>query len=299
MRTLRKDINGSDVGEVQGFLKDERSTVNNEPFYNGPIDNKFGPVLENSVILFQKENGLTPDGIIGAKTYEKFAELGFKKDGTELKEDKIDKYGVRAIIKANSHKLVAPINPYNATPTAFDPDKHVIAVAIRGYDLNEGTAGKNDRRIYDDAFFIVSPNEVKMFEGNTDPNGYRSGSGTGSNKGMACLKKGVWFFAKGPHKGSPAFRQACPFTVLRDGDPPYEHTGYHAINWHSGGVSSTSSLGCQTASPNVYVSMRDYIYKKLDECDNPLMANDWGTKARTIPYILIEEVDRRKGNLVV
>lgn len=292
MKTLKTGINGQDVNEIQGFLKDEG-------FYGGAIDGKFGPVLENAVIVFQKKYGLTPDGIIGAKTYDKFAELGFKKDGTELDKEKLDKYGAREIIKANSHKLVAAPNTYNTNPTAFDPDKHVIAVAIRGYDLEEGTSGKNDRRIYDDAFFIVSPNEVKMFEGNTDPNGYRSGSGTGDNKGMACLKKGVWFFAKGPHKGSPAFRQACPFTVVRDGNPPYDHTGYHAINWHSGGVSSTSSLGCQTASPNIYVPMRDYIYKKLEECDNPYMNNDWGVRARTIPYILIEEVDRRKGNLGV
>ena len=292
MRTLKKGVEGEDVQDVQGFLKEEG-------FYNGPIDGKFGPVMENSVILFQKEKGLVSDGVIGAKTYDKFSELGFKKDGTELNPAKVDKYGIRDIIKANSHKLVAAPNAYNSEPTAFDPEKHVIAVAIRGYDLSEGSAGVNDRRIYDDAFFIVTPNDVKMFEGNTDPNGYRKGSGTGDNKGMACLKKGVWFFAKGSHRGNPAFRQAVPFTVLRDGTPNYEHTGYHAINWHSGGSSSTSSLGCQTAPPNTYATMRDYIYSQLEKCDNPYMKNDWEQRTRAIPYILIEEVDRRKGKLEV
>ena len=113
------------------------------------------------------------------------------------------------------------------------------------------------------------------------------------------VREGVWFFAKGSHRGNPAFRQAVPFTVLRDGTPNYEHTGYHAINWHSGGSSSTSSLGCQTAPPNTYAAMRDYIYSQLEKCDNPYMNNDWDQRMRAIPYILIEEVDRRKGKLEV
>lgn len=292
MRTLKIGVNGQDVESVQEFLKDES-------FYFGKIDGKFGPVMENAVILFQKKYGLTSDGIIGAATYGKFESLDFKKDGTELDYQNIDMAALKAIVSANSHKLVAKVNPYNKEVTSFDPDKHVIAVAIRGFDLDAGSDGQNDRRIYDDKHFIITPNEVKSFDANTDPNGFRKGSGTGSNKGMACLKKGVWFFAKGSHKGSPAFRQACPFTVIRDGSPNYEHTDYHAINWHSGGTSSTSSLGCQTNRPNDYVVLRNFIYDKMEEFDNPFMNNDWGQKMRTIPYILIEEVDRRKGIITV
>lgn len=291
MRTLKIGIDGSDVIDVQGFLKDEG-------FYHGVLDGKFGPATDNAVKLFQKAHNLIPDGIIGAKSYKKFAELGFKKDGTELPA-RADRHNIRAIISANSHKLISPTDSNNPAPVAFDPQNHVIAVGIRGFNLEMGTAGVNNRRIYDDAHFIVTPKEIKFYEGNTDPNGFRRGSGTGSNKGMACLKTGVWFYGKGPHKGSPAFRQCTPFTVIRDGSPNYAHTGYHAINWHSGGVSSTSSLGCQTNRPNDFVNLRDYIYKAMETYNNPFMFNDWKQRVRAIPYILIEEVNRRRGILGV
>ena len=37
-------------------------------FYNGKIDGIFGQNTKNSVISFQKQNGLTPDGIVGPRT---------------------------------------------------------------------------------------------------------------------------------------------------------------------------------------------------------------------------------------
>ena len=37
--------------------------------YNGKIDGIFGPNLRNSVIQFQKQNGLTPDGIVVLRTW--------------------------------------------------------------------------------------------------------------------------------------------------------------------------------------------------------------------------------------
>lgn len=292
MKTLKIGSKGQSVTNVQEFLNDEG-------FYKGKIDGDFGPIMQNAVIIFQKQFNLTPDGVIGPKTYAKFSELGFKKEGNEIETVGFKNSDVRKIIEANAHKLVADKNIYNSVATGFDPDEHVIAVAIRGFDLNAGAKGVNDRRIYDDKHFIVTPKDIKVFTGNTDPNGYRKGYGTGSNKGMACLKKGVWFYGKGSHKGSPAFRQAVPFTVTRDGNPPYDHTGWHAINWHSGGQSSTSSLGCQTNRPNDFIVLRNYIYDQMEKCDNPFMYNDWKQRVRAIPYILIEEVDRRKGNLGV
>ena len=36
--------------------------------YNGKIDGIFGPDLKNTVIQFQKQNGLTADGIVGPRT---------------------------------------------------------------------------------------------------------------------------------------------------------------------------------------------------------------------------------------
>jgi lysozyme len=293
MTTLKINAVGPEVREVKEFLNDEG-------FYKGPIDDKFDAVLQNAVIIFQKQFNLKPDGIIGTKeTYPKFFELGFKKEGNEVESVGFKNEDVRAIIAANAHKLVADKNINNEVATGFDPQKHVIAVAIRGFDLDEGVKGQNDRQIWDDRVFIVTPNDIKVFECNTDPNGFRKGYGTGSNKGMACLKKGVWFFGKGTHKGTPAFRQCVPFTVTRDGNPPYDDTGYHAINWHSGGQTSTSSLGCQTLKPNDFSSLRSYVYDQMEKCDNPKMKNDWKQEVRAIPYILIEEVDRRKGILTV
>ena len=47
--------------------------------------------------------------------------------------------------------------------------KYVVLVGVRGYRLNSmGRVGKNDRGIYDDAFFIKSPHCFKSFAGNTD-----------------------------------------------------------------------------------------------------------------------------------
>lgn len=202
---------------------------------------------------------------------------------------RLEESEVRKIIDANISKL-----------EGYNPDKHVIVVAIRGYRLDSiGEVGKNDRREWDDAHFIYTPNGMLAFNGNTDPNGYRKGSGTGGNKGMAMLNTGVWFFGKGKHKGRLGFRQACKFTVTRDGNPPYEHTDWHAINWHDGGEYSTSSLGCQTNPPSVWKRLRPFLYDALEEFENPKRAIDWGNEARAFPYILINEEDRRNGKLEV
>ena len=232
MSNFAKDI----VKKIQNFLG---------LFESGVFDTK----LHRTICRWQKRNGLTVDGEVG--------ELTLKSMGLRSPESPKGEVDIRAIIEA--HSLIAPPNKNNPEPTIFDSKKHVVVVAIRGYNLNMGKDGVNDRRIYDDAHFIVTPDRIVSFEGNTDPNGYRKGSGKGKRKGMACLDTGVWFFGKGKHKGRPAFRQACPFRVIRDGDPPYPHTGYHAINWHSGGSKETSSLGCQTNRPTDFRKLRDYI----------------------------------------
>lgn len=180
------------------------------------------------------------------------------------------------------------------------PQGIVSIVAIRGYYLNSmGRPGRNDRRIYDDAMFVCSPSGVIAFQANTDPNGYRKGYGYGSKKGMACLKKGIHRYAIGPHKGRAAFRQAEPFTVIRDGNPPYPHKGWHAINLHSGGWTSTSSLGCQTIPRAIWSTFRKLVYQLLEDHENPFRKNDWKQLRRSFDYVLIEEADRRDGNLVV
>lgn len=174
-------------------------------------------------------------------------------------------------------------------------------LAIRGYYLDSmGVPGVNDRRIYDDAMAIYHPQRgILTYQANTDPNGFRKGTGTGSSKGMAMLDDGVWRFGIGRHKGRRAFRQCMPFTVVRDGNPPYKDTGWHAINLHDGGETNTSSLGCQTLPKSTFAQMQPLFYQWLDECGNAKMKNDFGDLVRSFDYVLLEETERRKGNIIV
>lgn len=49
-------------------------------------------------------------------------------------------------------------------------DDAVAVVAVRGYYLNTmGKEGANDRGVYDDAIFVLEPDGVHNFNGNTDP----------------------------------------------------------------------------------------------------------------------------------
>lgn len=282
IKTLRKGIRTFEVSLVKGFLKDEG-------YYCGEVNNDFEDALDNSVKIYQRDKNLVADGVIGANTYKAFRKDGFLIEGNEPELFGTTEEKIRDVVRRHSGKLIADKNKTNPEPTTFDPDKDLIVVAIRGFNLNMGEDQVNDRSIYDDAHFVITPEKVIGFEANTDPNGYRKGRGTGREKGMAMLKTGVWFFGKGRHKGTPAFRQVAPFTVIRDGNPDYEDTGYFAINWHHGGNHSTSSLGCQTNRPNDFNRLRDYIYKYGQE--NPKMKNDWGEIVAAIPYILINKED--------
>lgn len=163
----------------------------------------------------------------------------------------------------------------------------VAIVGIRGH---LGNKGSNTRRVYDDAMYVVSPRGVLGFKANTDPNGWR--------KGIATLQPGIHLYGTGRHKGRIAFRQAEVVTVRRDGQSGRE-TGWFAINIHDGGVNSTSSLGCQTLAPEQWNQFRPLVYSLLDEFKNPKRNNDWSQLVRSFPYVLIEEAERAKGNLVV
>lgn len=287
---LKKGSTGETVKKIQRFLSVKDDGI-------------FGGDTEKAVIKYQKSKGLVSDGKVGKNTLNKMVS-----DGLDLvspvspveKPQEPSGEDILEIIKSNEHALTFPPNTYNSTETTFDYNKHLIVVAIRGYKLEIGSnKSSNDRGIYDDSQFIYTPNGVISFPGNTDPSGYRKGQGTGSSKGMACLDEGVWAFNKGLHKGRLGFRQVVPFRVIRDGSPPYPHTGWHAINWHNGNQTSTSSLGCQTNPPDVFNTLRVYIYNQLELLGNPKMKNDHNILDFAFPYILIDEINRRKGNLVV
>lgn len=62
MRVLRVGSRGPDVMEIQSILQ--------QIGYNpGPIDGVFGEQTKEAVINFQRDNNLTPDGIIGSESY--------------------------------------------------------------------------------------------------------------------------------------------------------------------------------------------------------------------------------------
>jgi hypothetical protein len=153
----------------------------------------------------------------------------------------------------------------------------------------------NQRGVYDDAAFMVGPDAVdfRAFNWNTDP--------TITRPGMAVLQPGTYDWKKGIHgmhhlnMGNPkdkaaydwlmahigedhpdpvyrltywAFRQASPFTVLRDGQKAPE-TVIDPAKWpwidgHHGGA-GTSSEGCQTNPIEQWLEFRACGYGLMDK----------------------------------
>jgi len=162
----------------------------------------------------------------------------------------------------------------------------IVIIGIRGYYLNTlGQPGRNDRGIYDDAIFIDTEQVTAAFNANTDPTGYRKGTGFGKTKGLATLKPGLWLAHKfGLHKGKylALVQRMSTVTVVRDGTPDYEDTGYFGINIHKGGLKSTNSEGCQTIHPTQWDS---FITLAKDQAVRYFGA-EWNKVA--IPYVVLE-----------
>ena len=75
--TLRRGSQGALVRYLQFMLKMEGYAVGN-------VDGIFGTQTENAVLSFQRANGLTPDGIVGPRTWEKIN--NFKPDNRTLRK---------------------------------------------------------------------------------------------------------------------------------------------------------------------------------------------------------------------
>lgn len=160
----------------------------------------------------------------------------------------------------------------------------LAVVGIRGYYMDTmGAPGKNDRGIYDDCICFVAPEAFVTFNGNVDPSRFRKGKGKGSGKGMASLKKGLYRSHKlGLHRGAytALIQTGGAVTVIRDGTPDYEDTGYFGINIHRGGVNGTSSLGCQTIVPAQWDGFISLVKADMKRYGQTVM-----------PYLLIDEAD--------
>lgn len=158
----------------------------------------------------------------------------------------------------------------------------VAVVAVRGYYLNTmGKENANDRGVYDDAIFVLEPDNVYNFNGNTDPG--RFGRGIARLKSRQAIR-----YRPGPHgfthKGGPypAFRQDSNCTVIRDetGEDSDTPDQRFWINLHRGGNTTTSSLGCQTVPPhqwNEFKTLVDGLLKKHGQ--------------ETFYYVLADEED--------
>ena len=153
------------------------------------------------------------------------------------------------------------------------PPGTVALLGVRGYYRDTmGQPGKNDRGIYDDAIFLVSPSVHAAFNANTDPSIFRPH--------IASLVPGLWQYKIGTHGLSKpkalrytALVQAAEVEVSRDQETA--ERGWFGINIHRGGRNGTSSLGCQTIHPDQWPAFIALVQAELRRA---------GQKA--IPYLL-------------
>ena len=149
----------------------------------------------------------------------------------------------------------------------------VVVVGVRGYYLNSmGRLAKNDRGIYDDALFVMSPTCFASFNGNTDPSRYKAGRAV-----LECPQKVKYipgYHGYGRKSGHPAFRQASDVIVERDGGQGngrslgggrFTDKGRNRfwINLHRGGRTTTSSAGCQTVPPSQWPAFYALVRHEL------------------------------------
>lgn len=175
-----------------------------------------------------------------------------------------------------------PLQPANKTIAALraggvPASEKVALLGVRGYYRDDmGVRGRNDRGIYDDAMFLVTPSAYVAFNANTDPSVYR--------QSIAVLKPGLYRYRKGKHGISgpnpyDALRQASNVTVIRDGEGEKTDSPNNRfwINIHKGSTTKTSSLGCQTIFPDQWPGFIGMVYSEMNRYAVPL-----------VPYLLIE-----------
>ncbi|MEO8067723.1 MAG: hypothetical protein ABI599_08540 [Flavobacteriales bacterium] len=148
-------------------------------------------------------------------------------------------------------------------------------LGVRAYYLKSmGAADKNDRGIYDDAIFLITPSAYVTYNANCDPSVFRTR--------IATLKPGKWMYkigihgmSKPPEKRYKALVQAAQVVVQRDGAA--DERGFFGINIHRGSRNSTSSLGCQTIHPDQWEAFITSVEGELKRAGR-----------KEIPYVLVE-----------
>lgn len=133
-RTIKRGVNGSDVKELQEKLMALGYKL---PKYGA--DSDCGGETVNAIIAFQKDNGLTADGIFGAKSFAKLNELLASKPGN----DGTTNGTIKLVVTGNA------VNVRNAPSTTTGKIMYVVkkndmlnAVAIdaatQWYKLDDG-----------------------------------------------------------------------------------------------------------------------------------------------------------------
>jgi len=136
----------------------------------------------------------------------------------------------------------------------------VKVLVVRGYFENSmGKKGANDRAMYDDAVFVVTPDGVQPFNGNSDPSRFRKRIATIKAPQAVRYKPG--YHGYNSKYGHPAFRQDSDITVIRDGigDDRDSAAKRFWCNFHRGGKNGTSSLGCLTIPPHQWDEFRNLV----------------------------------------
>jgi peptidoglycan hydrolase-like protein with peptidoglycan-binding domain len=208
----------------------------------------FGPKTEEAVKLWQKKNGLTPDGIVGLSTLTK---MGIVVDASKPSAPKTS-----VITKYSKEKIEAAIKSKGYIWFADGLDFQLNIVGVRNSDTKQVVTNVFDDKIT--VSYIENGEwKYKEWSNTTDP-GKKGVKEYHNAAGVARLVEGQYInsHSLGLHQGKyEALKQAKNVKVFRDAnrDLTYDETktqqGIFGINIHKAGADSTYvenwSEGCQ------------------------------------------------------
>lgn len=153
----RKNKNILSKGQVSSDVKDLQNNLISLGYLTGKADGVFGKNTENAVIAFQKEYGLTPDGLVGSATKAKIAEV-LKSQGsgtttppvpsgnTETIQRYLDNLKNNTSLGLSNEKKSAMLAA--AEKLLNDGYEVEFVAGVLGNIQNEGTIGKFESSAY-------------------------------------------------------------------------------------------------------------------------------------------------------
>jgi len=173
-------------------------------------------------------------------------------------------------------------------------DSPLKMVAVRG-GLENGKP--NSDAVYDDVIFVIDEHAVTVttWLASVDPSLYLIANPVNLD-GAAQLAPGIHLFARGVHKGNPAWPclvQAQDFTVFRldkEGNVKGQQVGDFGIHLHSGGTGLNTkhfSAGCQIIH-NADGYFQDPTWSRFIQ---PIYDAMKAAGISTVPYMLLDAAD--------